>query len=117
MGCCLFEFQNEAKRASDAFYRMRTFAGYHLSNADNDGFTGSIDEKVEYCSDCLNCTHEYDEGRAALVYDEITSKSLYRFKYNHKKEYAKVYGRIMTRRGRRPIRCPIRWDRARLISA
>lgn len=57
-----------------------------------------VDEDEEYCSDCLTCTHEYDEGRAALVYDELTSKSLYRFKYNHKKEYAKVYGRIMTER-------------------
>ena len=57
-----------------------------------------VDEDEEYCPDCLNCMHEYDEGRAALVYDELTSKSLYRFKYNHKKEYAKVYGRIMTER-------------------
>ncbi len=54
-----------------------------------------VDEDEEYCSDCLMCTHEYDEGRAALIYDELTSKSIYRFKYNHKKEYAKVYGRIM----------------------
>lgn len=46
MRCHLFKFQNEAIRASDAFYRMRTFAGHHLSNADNDGFMGSIDEKV-----------------------------------------------------------------------
>lgn len=57
-----------------------------------------VEEDEEYCSDCIRSTHEYEEGRAALVYDEITSKSIYRFKYNHKKEYAKVYGRIIDER-------------------
>jgi ComF family protein len=57
-----------------------------------------VDEDEEYCHDCLRCTHEFVEGRAALVYDEFTSKSIYRFKYNHKREFAKVYGRIMVER-------------------
>ncbi len=54
-----------------------------------------VEEDEEFCLDCLKCTHEYDEGRAALVYDELTSKSIYRFKYNNKREFAKVYGRII----------------------
>ena len=63
-----------------------------------------VDDDEEYCFDCTRCTHEYDEGRAALVYDEITSKSIYRFKYNNKREYAKVYGRIIDEQLRDKIR-------------
>ena len=66
-----------------------------------------VDEDEEYCSDCLRIAHEYNEGRAALVYDEITSKSIYRFKYNHKREYAAVYGRIMEERLGKKIKS---WD-------
>jgi len=66
-----------------------------------------VEEDEEYCRDCIRCTHEYKEGRAALVYDEITSKSIYRFKYNHKREFAKVYGRIIDERLGEKIRS---WD-------
>ena len=57
-----------------------------------------VDEDEEFCFDCLRSAHVYDEGRAALVYDEITSKSIYRFKYNHKREFAKAYGKIIYER-------------------
>lgn len=60
------------------------------------------DEKREYCSDCENRPHEYDEGRAALVYDEYMSRSIYRFKYNARREYAEYYaGLIIERLGRK----------------
>ena len=55
-----------------------------------------VDEDEEYCSDCSTGGHVYDEGRAALVYDEYMSKSIYRFKYNGKREFASFYGRIIT---------------------
>ena len=55
-----------------------------------------VDEDEEYCRDCLSGRHVYDEGRAALIYDEYMSKSIYRFKYNKKREYALFYGDIMT---------------------
>ena len=55
-----------------------------------------VDEDEEYCIDCISGEHVYDEGRAALVYDEYMSKSIYRFKYNGKREFASFYGRVMT---------------------
>lgn len=52
-------------------------------------------EDEEYCKDCASKMHVYDEGRAALVYDEYMSKSIYRFKYNGKREYASFYGKVL----------------------
>lgn len=52
----------------------------------------------EYCGDCLSKKHIYEEGRAALVYDDNMSRSIYRFKYNSKAEYSRVYGRIIYER-------------------
>lgn len=57
-----------------------------------------VGEDAEYCGDCMRIDHEYDEGCAALVYDEYMSKSIYRFKYNGKKEFAKFYARVMHER-------------------
>ncbi len=55
-----------------------------------------VDETQEYCEDCTRRDHAYDEGRAVLIYDEYMSKSIYRFKYNGKREFARFYGRVMT---------------------
>lgn len=52
-------------------------------------------EEDEFCKDCIERPHSYDEGRAVLVYDEYASRSVYRFKYNSKQEYAAYYGRII----------------------
>ena len=52
----------------------------------------------EFCDDCQSREHIYDEGRAALVYDEYMSASIYRFKYNSKQEYSKLYGKIISER-------------------
>ncbi|MBO4267011.1 MAG: ComF family protein [Lachnospiraceae bacterium] len=54
-----------------------------------------VDEDVEYCSDCSGLSHIYDEGRAALLYDTYMSKSIYRFKYAGKQEFAEFYGRVI----------------------
>lgn len=53
------------------------------------------DAAAQYCNDCLTKPHYYDEGRAALVYDEYMSRSIYRFKYNSKVEYARFFGRVI----------------------
>ncbi|MCR5687563.1 MAG: ComF family protein [Lachnospiraceae bacterium] len=50
------------------------------------------------CEDCGRIAHVYDRGCAALVYDEYISKSIYRFKYNGKREFSAFYGRIMAER-------------------
>ena len=63
-----------------------------------------VGEDAEYCADCTNTVHLYDEGRAALIYDEYASKSIYRFKYNGKREFAPFYGKVMYERLGRKIR-------------
>lgn len=63
-----------------------------------------VDDEEEYCSDCLKKHHDYDEGRAVLIYDEVASSSIYRFKYNGKREYALFYARIMHERLGRKIK-------------
>jgi len=62
------------------------------------------DEKEEYCGDCKKRRHFFDEGRAVLIYDEHMSKSIYRFKYNGKQEYARFYGKIIYERLVRKIK-------------
>lgn len=56
------------------------------------------DDAAEYCKDCMSKPHYYEEGRGLLVYDEYMSKSIYRFKYNHKKEYGAFYGKVINDR-------------------
>ncbi|MBQ6129091.1 MAG: ComF family protein [Lachnospiraceae bacterium] len=57
-----------------------------------------VDDGARYCADCERLRHTYDEGRAALIYDEYMSKSIYRFKYNGKREFAPFYARVITGR-------------------
>jgi len=63
-----------------------------------------VEEDEEYCADCVRISHLYDEGRAALIYDEYASKSIYRFKYNKKREFAAFYAKVMYERLGRKIR-------------
>lgn len=53
------------------------------------------DDSKEYCSCCLSKDHLYIQGRAVFVYDDAMRKSIYRFKYNSKREYASFYGQIL----------------------
>ena len=48
-------------------------------------------QENEYCGDCIIHAHNYDRGRSLLLYDEAIKKSLYRFKYSARKEYAESY--------------------------
>ncbi|MCR5269344.1 MAG: ComF family protein [Lachnospiraceae bacterium] len=48
-----------------------------------------------FCEDCLRREHKYDSGRSLFLYNEPMKKSLYRFKYHGRKEYAAYYGRIL----------------------
>lgn len=52
------------------------------------------DESEEYCRDCEKGEHYYIKGRALFAYKEI-AKSVHRFKYKGRREYAKVYGKEM----------------------
>lgn len=49
------------------------------------------DEDI-YCSDCKITYHYYNEGRSLFLYDDAMKRSMYRFKYNGRKEYADYFG-------------------------
>lgn len=51
-----------------------------------------IDKREEeYCYDCMHKQHNYDRGMALYEYTGIQS-SVFRFKYQGRKEYAEFYG-------------------------
>lgn len=45
----------------------------------------------EYCGDCAKKKHYYNSGRVVWVYTKEMRQSIYRFKYNNKREYADFY--------------------------
>lgn len=53
------------------------------------------DEEV-YCSDCKITYHYYDEGRSLFLYDDAMKRSIYRFKYNGRGEYADYYSKQLS---------------------
>lgn len=54
------------------------------------------DTGAQLCTGCLGKSHDFDEGRAAFLYNDAMRKSIYRFKYNNKQEYARYYGLIIS---------------------
>ncbi len=54
-----------------------------------------VEDGEALCRDCARVHHIYDRGCAVFLYDEYMSQSMYRFKYNNKREYAHYYGRMM----------------------
>lgn len=44
-----------------------------------------------HCSECTGKKRNFDECRSAFIYDDAMRKSIYRFKYNNRREYAKYY--------------------------
>lgn len=48
-------------------------------------------EEREYCYDCSRREHVFTKGLSLWIYDDNIKKSIYRFKYNNKREYAKIY--------------------------
>ena len=51
-------------------------------------------EEEEYCDDCRERIHYFQQGRAVFEYASVRA-SLYRFKYQGRQEYADFYGRVM----------------------
>ncbi|MEY8390604.1 ComF family protein [Lachnospiraceae bacterium] len=56
------------------------------------------DSCQEYCYDCGKRRSEYKQGKALWVYQEEVKQSIYRFKYQGRREYARYYGRELARR-------------------
>lgn len=49
----------------------------------------------EYCKDCMEGNHEFVRGRSLFDYASI-KRSLYRFKYGGRQEYAAFYGEAVS---------------------
>lgn len=49
----------------------------------------------QYCFDCARTGHVYTQGAAVFVYTDAIKKSIYRFKYKDKREYAAWYAKMM----------------------
>ncbi|MDO5402250.1 MAG: ComF family protein [Eubacteriales bacterium] len=48
---------------------------------------------IEYCYDCSKRKHLYKQGTAVYSYTDALQKSIYRFKYQNKREYAAFYAK------------------------
>lgn len=48
-------------------------------------------ENTEYCEDCRHKNHLFRQGKAVFLYGGKIRKSLYRFKYHGRREYARFY--------------------------
>ena len=47
--------------------------------------------RKEYCGDCETKKHYFVQGKSLWIYDAEVKKSIYRFKYQNKREYARTY--------------------------
>ncbi|MFT3983188.1 MAG: ComF family protein [Lachnospiraceae bacterium] len=69
-------------------------------------------DEEEYCRECKGKEQDFTEGRAVFVYDEVMKKSIYRFKYGGRQEYAGFYAQEIERCLGGKIR---KWDAQALI--
>lgn len=49
-------------------------------------------ERTEYCPDCMRRRHSFDRGMSLCNYNQITSRSMARIKYQGRREYLDFYG-------------------------
>lgn len=47
--------------------------------------------RMEYCYDCTKKKHEFYQGKSVFLYADGIKESMYRFKYQNKREYADYY--------------------------
>ncbi len=55
-------------------------------------------QRKEYCFDCESRSYNFTQGKALWVYGKLEKASIYRFKYQNKREYAKIYASELTQR-------------------
>ena len=55
------------------------------------------EEREEYCRGCRLVMHEFDRGMGVFTY-QSAARSMYRFKYAGRQEYARFYGEEIVRR-------------------
>lgn len=51
-----------------------------------------LENTVEYCSDCKIKKHTYIQNKSVFLYKGEIQKSIHRFKYENKREYASFFG-------------------------
>ena len=61
------------------------------------------DEREEYCKGCRVAAHKFDQGRGLFEYPSM-ARSMYRFKYAGRKEYARFYGEQIVKKLGKTIR-------------
>lgn len=52
----------------------------------------------ELCRDCTGKKHEFIQGKALWVYEKKVKESIYRFKYQNRRDYGKVYAKEIAER-------------------
>lgn len=55
------------------------------------------DDRVEYCGDCRKSAHFFDEGAAAFTYSGGIRDSVYRMKFQNRRDYLPFYAEAMER--------------------
>lgn len=56
------------------------------------------DKRAEFCMDCAKHKHHFIQGKAVWVYEKPVPESIYRFKYQNKREYGRAYAKEMAER-------------------
>lgn len=56
------------------------------------------DERKEFCADCAKKPRRFTQGRALWIYEKEAKASIYRFKYQNKREYGSAYAEEIARR-------------------
>ncbi|MCD8012319.1 MAG: ComF family protein [Lachnospiraceae bacterium] len=55
----------------------------------------------EYCEDCTRTPHLFDQGRAAFAYSGAMRHSVYRMKFQNRRDYLDFYAEAMVQAGQR----------------
>ena len=55
------------------------------------------EERDVFCKDCIDHAHRFESCRSLFLYDDAMKKSIYRFKYDGRKEYAAYYAKVIAK--------------------
>ena len=66
----------------------------------------------EYCYDCGRKEHYFERGVAGFEYSSTMKQSMYSFKYNNRREYAKYYAGVIVKNWKRVIKT---WNAEALV--
>ena len=57
-----------------------------------------LDQTMEYCKDCANIEHSFDQNRALFLYAGPIVEGMYRFKYSNRRDYAEIFSEYMIKK-------------------